>query len=92
MLATQFNCLSYHGWEIQVSQEAQDFYFECYPPDQLDFCNNGEYYSDRATAFIAACEFIDREIALQALLEIAEEWLDLGRISETEYWNLTDFA
>ncbi|NEQ29440.1 MAG: hypothetical protein F6K04_00255 [Leptolyngbya sp. SIO4C5] len=92
MLATQFNCLSYHGWQIQVAQEDQDFYFECYPPDQLDFCNDGEYYSDRTAAFCAAREFVDRELAIQALLDIAEEWLESGCISETEYWNLTDFA
>ncbi|MFE4106356.1 hypothetical protein [Almyronema epifaneia] len=92
MLATQFNCLSYHGWQIRVTQEAEDFGFECYPPDQLDFCNNGEYYSDRVAAFCAACEFIDREIAIQALLELAEAWLESGSIDEIEYWNLTDFS
>lgn len=86
----------YHGWSIAVVRQGSEldleFYFECYAPTLPDFCNDGEGYADENTAFAAACEFIDREIAIQALLEVASEWFYTGQICEAEYWNLTNFA
>lgn len=95
MLQTQHRA-AYHGWSIEVVQQEDEFdsefYFECYAPTLPDFCNDGEGYADRESAFAAACEFIDREIAIQALLEVTNDWFRSGQISETEYWNLTNFA
>lgn len=91
MLTAQPFPVVHHGWSTQVVQQDDEFYFECYPPELQDFCNDGMSYPDRETAFRAACEFIDREIAVQALLAIANEWLVSGQVSEAEYWNLTNF-
>lgn len=91
MLTAQSSPITYHGWSTRVVQEDEEFYFECYPPEFQDFCNDGVSYPDGETAFQAACEFIDREIAIQAILAVAGEWLASGQVSEAEYWNLTNF-
>lgn len=81
----------YHGWHIEILSVASGFVFQCYPPDMADFLDAGEEYSDYPTALQAAYTFVDREIAIQALLEVMNEWLWRGLISEAEYWNLTNF-
>lgn len=95
MLQTQALTV-YHGWAIEVVRQDNEFdsefYFACYAPTLPDFCNDGEGYADEAAAFAAACEFVDREMAIQALLGVANDWFSTGQISEAEYWNLTNFA
>jgi hypothetical protein len=83
--------VNYHGWEIEVVQDASGFTVQCYPPDLKDFLDAGEEYTDYQTALQAACAFVDREIAIRAILEVANEWLWLGLVCEEEYWNLTNF-
>lgn len=82
------------GWTIQITQYENEFYFECYAPnlDSYGYSNDGELYSDVASAFAAAYDFVNREVAIQALITVANEWLEAGHVSEDEYWNLTDFA
>lgn len=83
--------LNYHGWRIDILQQQSVFTFQCYPPDLSDFLDAGEEYTDRGTALQAAYDFVDQEIAIRAFLEVANEWLWKGVISEAEYWNLTNF-
>ncbi|MBD1998954.1 hypothetical protein H6F88_22415 [Oculatella sp. FACHB-28] len=92
MLRIESQTISHHGWKIEVVREAEEFFFQCYHPDLPDFCNDGSAHSTAETAFAAARHFIDREVAIQALLEVVETWMRTGKISEDEYWNLTDFA
>ncbi|HEY9763292.1 MAG TPA: hypothetical protein V6D07_12255 [Trichocoleus sp.] len=91
MLTAQPFPIVYHGWSTQVIQQDNEFYFECYPPELQDFCNDGMFYPSCETALQAACEFIDREIAIQAIFVVVGEWLALGQVNEAEYWNLTNF-
>jgi len=91
MLRTESQ-ITHHGWQIEVVSEAEEFFFQCYHPDLPDFCNDGSTHSTFEAALAAACYFIDREVAIQALLEVVESWMRTGKISEDEYWNLTDFA
>jgi hypothetical protein len=91
ILKTVSNSIPYHGWQIEVVSEVEEFVFRCYHPILPDFCNDGCAYSSFRRALVAACYFVDREIAIRALIEVSEEWLLSGRISEEEYWNLTNF-
>lgn len=81
----------YHGWQIQVVQCNDGFHFHCYPPKLTDFCNDAAEYSSFQAAIAAACQFVDREIAILALLDRVADWLASGKITEDEYWNLTSF-
>lgn len=81
----------YHGWQIKIVQECSYYVFQCYPPTLRDFCGNGATYASFRDAFLAAREFVDREIAIQSLFNILEDWLERDRISCEEYWNLTNF-
>jgi hypothetical protein len=92
MLRIESQIISHHGWQIEVVREAEEFFFQCYHPDLPDFCNDGSAHSTAKAALTAARHFIDREVAIQALLEVVETWMRTGKISEDEYWNLTDFA
>jgi hypothetical protein len=91
MQALTTRSLAYRDWQIEILPLDQDFMFGCYPPDFPDFINDGETYPDVETAFDAACHFVDREIAIKALLNLAEEWLDAGLIDGEEYWQITSF-
>lgn len=92
LMLTLHPCLDVHqGWQIQVSQETEGFYFDCYPPNRAYACNDGCIYEDLDSAHAAARIFIDQEIAVQALIASANDWLRQGLICEEEYWNLTDF-
>jgi hypothetical protein len=82
----------YHNWHIEIIEASSGFVFQCYPPDLPDFLDAGEEYQDYETALQAARCFVDREIAIRALLELANEWWWLGLVTEDEYWNLTNFA
>lgn len=84
-------CVTYHGWRIEISEHQTSFAFQCYPPDLPDFLDAGEEYHDRETALQEAYRFVDQEIAIRAMLEVLNEWLLNGLISEDEYWNLTNF-
>lgn len=85
-------CGFYHGWQIDVCQDGDQFFtFQCYPPDIDDFLDSGEDYPDFSTALQAAQEFVDREIAIRALLDVMNEWLWQGIVDEDEYWLLTNF-
>jgi hypothetical protein len=92
MQALTTRSLRYHDWQVEIVSFDQDFMFECYPPNFPDFINNGETYSAPETALRAAYHFIDREIAIKALMDVVEEWLEAGLIDEDEYWQLTSFA
>lgn len=92
MLKTEHKRISYHGWDVEVMMENNEFFFGCYPPDSAKFCNDGSTYPSLKSALAAAYHHVDREIAIMALLEVAWEWLEDDKISEDEYWNLTDFA
>lgn len=92
MLKTQSQQTVRQGWQIQVASEKGVFYFECCPPGSQQPCDDGLYYPTQASAFEAACEFVDREVAVIATIRVANEWLAAGLIEEDEYWNLTDFA
>ncbi len=82
---------TYHGWHIEISEHEAAFTFQCYPPDLPDFLDAGEEYLDLKTALQEAYQFVDREIAIRAMLEVLNTWLLNGIISEDEYWNLTNF-
>lgn len=81
----------YHGWQIQVVRREDNFRFQCYPPKLQEFCNDAAEYSSFRAALTAACRFIDREVAILALLDRIGEWLESGKITEDEYWNLSSF-
>ena len=83
--------ISYHGWQIQVVRRKDGFRFHCYPPKLQDFCDDAAEYSSFRAAVAAACQFVDREVAILALLDRIGDWLAAGKISEDEYWNLTSF-
>jgi hypothetical protein len=91
MLKIKPKRISYHGWQIQVLMQDGKFGFRCYPPKLADFCNDGSLHLSFKAALLAACQFINREIAILAVLEVVDEWLEDSKISETEYWNLTSF-
>jgi hypothetical protein len=84
--------LTYHGWRIEILRSLSAFTFKCYPPDLQDFIDSGEEYSDQGIALREAYAFVDREIAIRAILEVINEWFWQGLITEDEYWNLTNFA
>jgi hypothetical protein len=84
--------LTHHGWRIEILPQLAAFTFQCYPPELDDFVDAGEYYDDQERAVQAAYDFVEREIAIRALLEIASEWFWDGLITEAEYWHLTNFA
>lgn len=92
MLSIHSRQTTHLGWTIQITEDENEFYFECCAPNVDSYSNDGELYSDVASAFAAAHEFVNREIAIQALITVANEWLEAGQVSEDEYWNLTDFA
>lgn len=84
--------LTYHGWYITLSENRSAFTFQCYPPELQDFIDSGEEFADQETALQEARTFVDREIAIQAILDVINEWFWSGLISEEEYWNLTNFS
>ncbi|MBD2093156.1 hypothetical protein H6F67_25250 [Microcoleus sp. FACHB-1515] len=81
----------YHGWQIQVVRHKASFRFHCYPPKLTDCCDDAAEYSSFRAAITAACRFVDREVAILALLDRVGDWLASGKITEDEYWNLTSF-
>jgi|GEM_PF-1124312 len=83
--------ISYHGWLIQVVRAQDGFRFHCYPPKLKDFCNDASAHSSFKAAIKAACHFVDREVAILALIDRIGDWLEAGKISEDEYWNLSSF-
>jgi hypothetical protein len=91
MLTTTSPRIAYHGWQFEIVEADQAFSFECYAPDLPEFMNDAEVYPDWQTAHAAACQFVDREIAIAALINLANDWLAAGLITEDEYWNLTSF-
>ena len=91
MLKMSLNLIPYHGWQFEVLLENCNFRFRCYHPMLPDYCDDGQVYDTVEQALTAACHFIDREIAIRALFDIIEGWLSTGKISEEEYWQLTDF-
>lgn len=92
MLKTQLQQTLRHGWQIRVAAEKDVFYFECCPPGSQYPCDDGLYYPTQELAFEAACDFVDREVAIISTIKLANEWLTSGLIEEDEYWNLTDFG
>lgn len=91
MLTTTSSLITHYGWQIQIVPFEQAFCFECYAPDMPDFMNDAEVYSDWETACMAARQFIEREMAIGALINLVNDWLAAGLIDEDEYWNLTSF-
>lgn len=91
MLRTEPQFITYHGWDIKVVMNQDEFSFECYPPTLPDFCNDGMAYASLNDAIAAACYFVDREIAILALMDVVTDWLEDGTVSEDEYWQLTSF-
>ena len=83
--------MTHQGWQLQIVPFEGQYLFECFAPNLPDFMNDGEFYPDWDTAHAAACQFIEREISIQALIDLADDWLEAGLISEDEYWNLTSF-
>jgi hypothetical protein len=91
MLSMSLNLIPYHGWQLEILREEANFRFRCYHPVLPDYCDDGYVYSSVEQALAAACDFVDREIAIKALFDIAEGWLVTGKITDVEYWQLTDF-
>ncbi|MBD2463861.1 hypothetical protein H6G89_22935 [Oscillatoria sp. FACHB-1407] len=91
MLKIEPKSVAYHGWVITIVMSNDEFSFECYPPTFPDFCNDGLAYSTLDDVLLAAYQFVDREIAILALMGIVKEWVENGNISEEEYWQLTSF-
>lgn len=92
MLKAQLHKTVRHGWHIEIGEDKGAFYFECSPPEYPAPCDDGLYYTSREAALEAAYDFVEREVALLGLIEVANDWLEAGLISEKEYWNMTDFA
>ncbi|HEY9647574.1 MAG TPA: hypothetical protein V6C88_14455 [Chroococcidiopsis sp.] len=85
------NAIFYHGWQIEIAAYQEEFQFRCYRSNFLDYSNDGLAYDNINTALMAAYTFIDREIAIHAILGIIGEWLLTDQINDEEYWNLTNF-
>lgn len=92
MLTTRVLRLLHCGWSIELTQAHGEFYFECYLPNANHSCSDGAAYLSQEAASSAACEFIERELAILALIDLLNSWRALGVISNAEYWQLTDFA
>lgn len=91
MLTINVPNFHYHGWKIEIKACGSEFYFGCYAPGYVDAMDNAEAYTTQVAALMAAQAFVDRELAILSLIELANDWLAKGLISEEEYWNLTDF-
>lgn len=91
MYKTESGNSTYHGWKIDVVTDAHGVWFRCYHPALPDYCNDGCSYPDYESAFVAACGFVDREVAVLALIDVVQEWWANRVISDEEYWNLTRF-
>jgi hypothetical protein len=91
MFQTAPRTIQYHGWEIEILADAEETWFRCYHSSLPDFCNDGWAYPDEQSAFVAACAFVDREIAVLALIDLVQDWWVNHLISDEEYWNLTRF-
>lgn len=96
MLTLSPTRITYQGWQVEIvpfdlDSSEPGYCFECYAPNLTDYMDNAEIYPDRESALAAAREFIDREVAIIAFIEQANDWLATGLISQEEYWSLTDF-
>jgi len=84
--------LAYRGWQIKVVGRGEKFCFACYPPGASSFCDDSCVYPSFKAALRAARHFVDWENAIQALTSVLGECLQSGKVSDEEYWNLTNFA
>jgi hypothetical protein len=91
MLKTQLTGIPYHGWHIEVVRQNEEFLFRCYPPQVTYFCNNASTYRSFRMALVAARHFVNREVAVLALMKQTAAWFNTGKISEVEYWDLISF-
>ncbi|HEY9734802.1 MAG TPA: hypothetical protein V6D06_00925 [Trichocoleus sp.] len=96
MLTLSPSRIAYQGWHIEIApyeegSAQQGYCFECYAPEMADYMDDAQVYPDWEAAWAAAQSFVDREIAIAAFIELANDWLATGRITEEEYWSLTDF-
>lgn len=90
MLQTKRPGTLYHGWHIEVIRQDNEFCFQCYPP-QSNFCDDASAHGSFEAAWAAACHFVDRELAIVALMDCVADWFDRAKIDQAEYWNLTRF-
>lgn len=96
MLTLSSSRIAYQNWHIEITpfeqgSPEQGYCFECYAPGMADFMDDAQIYPDWDTAWAAAQAFVDREIAIGAFIELANDWLAGDLISQEEYWRLTDF-
>jgi hypothetical protein len=92
MLKSEPKRMHYHGWLLEIVPDGECFKFDAYHPELPGGMNEGEAYGSFESALVAGCDFIDREVAIQALLDIVGEWLENGNICADEYWTLTNFG
>ena len=91
MLKSEPNRMPYHGWLLEVIPDGDSFRFDAYHPSVPGGMNEGEAYNSFAAALVAGRHFIDREVAIQALLDVLGTLLEDEKISCDEYWSLTSF-
>lgn len=91
MLTVNVPKIHYHGWEIEIKACGFEFSFGCYAPGYSNALDDAESYPTKAAALSAAQAFVDRELAILSLIELANDWSIKELINEEEYWNLTDF-
>jgi hypothetical protein len=93
MINIEFGGTPYHGWLIEVVSHGNNrFSFRCYCSELEGFHDDGSTHRSYRSALIAGCRFIDREVALSALLNALEELMRDEKISIEEYWNLANFC
>lgn len=86
------NGFFHHDWFIEVVPSGSRFSFHCHHPKLEGYQQDGATYPTTEAAVKAGCYFIDRELALAALLDALEELISDQKISPEEYWNLSNFC
>jgi hypothetical protein len=92
MLNIESNGTPYHGWLIEVVAYRNRYAFRCYCPELEGFHEDGSTHTSQCSALAAGFQFIDREVALSALINVLEELMKDEKISLEEYWNLVNFC
>lgn len=92
MLNIEPSGTSYHGWLVEIVPHQNRFSFRCYCSELEGFHEDGSTYRSYRSALIAGYRFIDREVALVALMSALEDLMRDEKISLEEYWNLANFC
>lgn len=84
--------VSHHDWFVESVPHGRHFRFRCEHPYLEGLQQDGSIYPTCEAALIAGCQFVDREMAISALINALEELMSKEKISLDEYWNLANFS